>query len=217
MGLFDFLDPIRDAFETWLISTGATLPPNSTLFMVLMSIVVSGFSGIINRLVLDLDQLAKDSEEMQKHTKMKTKAKETADRKLWRQVQKNDDRFSQLQKKTMMKRMMPSLLTIGPFYFVFNTLRHAFQDEQNLKFNQYVLDGTCIDSSCGVSAVLPFHVPDSFPLIGSWFSPYAMDNTLSVAGFGFFYFLSAITTSMVIQKLFGINLSGMQNPGMTGR
>ncbi len=210
MGLFDFLDPIKIAFENWLISIGVTVPPNSTLFMVLMSIVVSGFSGIINRVILDLDQLAKDNDEMQKHTKMKNKAKETADRKLWRQVQKGEDRFASLQKSTMMKRMLPSLLTIGPFYFVFNTLRHAFQSQPNLDLNQYSVDGICVDSSCGVSAVLPFHVPASFPLIGSWFSPFAMDNSLSVAGFGFFYFLSAITTSMVIQKLFGFNLSGMQ-------
>ena len=214
MGLFDFLDPIKIAFENWLISIGVTVPPNSTLFMVLMSIVVSGFSGIINRVILDLDQLAKDNDEMQKHTKMKNKAKETADRKLWRQVQKGEDRFASLQKSTMMKRMLPSLLTIGPFYFVFNTLRAAFQHDGNTSLNGNM--DVCVNS-CGVSAVLPFYVPDSFPLIGGWFSDYAVDISLSVAGFGFFYFLSAITTSMLIQKLFGINLSGMQNPGMTGR
>jgi uncharacterized membrane protein (DUF106 family) len=213
MGLFDFLDPIKLAFETWLVNTGVTVPPNSTLFMVLMSIFVSGFSGIINRLILDLDKLASDSGEMQKHTKMKTKAKETADRKLWRTVQKNEDRFSQLQKSTMMKRMLPSLLTIGPFYFVFTTLRAAFQHDPNTALNGNM--DVCVNS-CGVSAVLPFD-GTSLPLIGSWFSEYALDPTISVAGFGFFYFLSAITTSMVIQKLFGINLSGMQNPGMTGR
>ncbi len=212
MGLFDFLIPLKVALENWLVATGLTLPPSSTAFFIIVSIIITGVSGIINRLLLDMDKIAKETEEMQEHQKKKTKAMETADKKLWAQVQKNEDRFMQLQKSTMMTRMLPSLITFGPIIFVFQVLRAAFQHPANIALN----GNTACTNSCGVTAILPFHVDSWVPLIGKWFSPYAADATLSVAGFGFWYFLAAIVTSTLIQKLFGINLSGMQNPGMGG-
>ena len=104
---------------------------------------------------------------------------------------------------------------MAPIFFVFSTLRATFQFAPNTSLNQFYIDGVC-ENSCGVTAVLPFQVPEWFPLIGSWFSPFSADPNLSVAGFGFWYFLSAIVTSTLVQKLFGINISGMKNPGMGG-
>ena len=215
IGWFDFLDPIKIALELFLASTGMTVPPYSTLFLVFISFIVSSLSGIVNRLLLDMEKMEKQNAEQQEHTKLKKKAKETADKRLWRKVQKNDERMTQLQRSTMMKRMLPSFITMLPIFFVFSIMRATFQYPANTALNQFFVDGVC-ENSCGVTAVLPFSVPEWFPLIGSWFSPFALDNTLSVAGFGFWYFLSAIITSTLTQKLFGFNISGMKNPGMGG-
>ena len=139
---------------------------------------------------------------------------ETQDAKLWIKVKRNEEQFLELQRSMMTTRMVPSFITIGPFIFLFQTLRTAFQREENklLNGNWSAIDSVnkC-DRSCGVVTVLPFKI-DSVNIIGAWFSPYAEDASLSVAGFGFWYFLSAIVLSTIIQRVFGINLTGMRNP-----
>lgn len=206
MGLFDFLDPIQDKITKWLIETGYTIPPSSTVLLLFVSLIVSTVSGLVNRALIDMEKLGKKTEEMQEHQKKKKKAMETADKKLWAVVKRNEERFLTLQRETMTARMLPSFITIGPFIFIFQTLRGAFQEIENESLN-----GDC-RGSCGVVAILPFKMT-SFPYLGEkWFSPYIHDGGISVAGFGFWYFLSAVVISTLIQRLFGINLTGMQNP-----
>ena len=94
MGIFDFLQPARDAISNFLINSGVTTPPNSTILLLLAALITSSFSGMVNRTLIDME------------------------------------------------------------------------------FNA----------------------------------------ALSVAGFGFWYFLSAIVLSTLLQRLLGINLTGMQNP-----
>lgn len=208
-----FLDDIKQSIQDFLHDQELTLAPKSTLFLMTVSILVSSLSGGVTRLIVDTEQLAKHNEEVQLHNKKKKKAKETADKKLWTAVSKKDKYITDLQRKMMTKRMIPSFVTFLPIIFVFSTLRLSFQSSENVLLNA----NTACTNSCGVVAVLPFNIPEWFPLIGSWFSKYAGDALLSVAGFGFWYFLTAITSSTLIQKVFGINLTGMQNPGMGGR
>ena len=221
MGLFDFLTPVQDALEQWLIHLGVTVPPWSGVLLIFISLILSSVTGLLNRALLDLEELQKKTDEMQEHQKLKNKAMETADKKLWIKVKRNEERFLELQKDTMMKRMVPSIITMGPFIFMFNTLRAAFQQAGNLAMNYYCTNGdkACIPDTTktreGGLVVLPFKA-DKLWLIGSWFSPYAKDQSVSIAGFGFWYFMSAIVVSTLIQKLFGINLTGMQNPGQPG-
>ncbi|MHA2090890.1 MAG: EMC3/TMCO1 family protein [Candidatus Kariarchaeaceae archaeon] len=213
MGIFDFLKPFQDAISDFLISTGLTVPAASTLLLLAVSLIVSTISGFVNRTLLDMEKISKQMEEMQEHQRKKKKAMETADKKLWHSVKRNETRFTELQKSTMTSRMLPSLLTIGPFIFIFQTLRGTFQKDDNLILNgrAKIWGGGC-SNSCGVVAVLPFKISREVPLIGNWFSHYQPDSSLSVAGFGFWYFLSAIVISTLIQRLFGINITGMQNP-----
>lgn len=209
MGFFDFLDPIRETIENFLIESGTTVPPHSTILLLIVALIVSSISGAVNRTLIDMDKLSDQVKEMQEHSKKKKKAMETADKKLWISVKRNEDRFLELQRSTMTTRMLPSLVTFGPLIFVFTTLRTTFQELPNL-----VLNGTnsSPNGSHGVVAVLPFKVSRNIPLIGKWFSVYANNSSLSVAGFGFWYFLSAVVLSTLLQRLLGINLTGMQNP-----
>ena len=207
------LDDIKGSIQDYLVDHQLTLYPKSTIFLMVVSIAVSGLSGLVTRLLVDMDELSKHNDEIQAHNKRKKKAKETADKKLWTSVSKKEKYITDLQRKMMTKRMIPSFVTFLPVIFVFSTLRLSFQSVGNISLNA----NTACTNSCGVVAVLPFNVPSWFPLIGKWFSTYVGDALLDVAGFGFWYFMTAITTSTLIQKIFGINLTGMQNPGMGGR
>jgi len=219
MGIFDFLNPIQNAISAWIVDIGVTGPPWSAVFLLFVSLILSSITGVLNRTLLDMDELAEKTEEMKKHQDLKKKAMETADKKLWIKVKRNEDRFLQLQKDTMMKRMLPSFITMGPFIFFFTTLRTAFQRAENFALNWNCVNDVYVCDSTGVQhgalVVLPFKM-HNLPLIGSWFSPYAKDPSVSVAGFGFWYFLSAIVVSTLIQRLFGINITGMQTPGQGG-
>lgn len=212
MGLFDFLEPLEEIIRDVLIKSGMSVPPGSVLVLVFVSVLISAFSGFVNRTVLDMEKLTRDTQEMMEHSRNKKMAMETEDKKLWIRVKRNEERFLELQKNTTMTRMLPSLITIGPFIFLFQTLRGAFQKNDNLILNSNSkLNGGNCSSSCGVTAVLPFKIHD-ISWIGNWFSPYAYDTGLSVAGFGFWYFLSAVVISTIMQRILGINITGMKNP-----
>jgi uncharacterized membrane protein (DUF106 family) len=144
---------------------------------------------------------------LREHQMKKKLAMSTQDAKLWIRVKRDDKRITELQQKSTMRSMLPMLLTYAPFIYVFTTLRHVFQSDANIALNGY---GSLCDNSCGGVAVLPFNAVD-LPLIGSWFSPYAADVSLAIAGFGFWYFLTAIITSNFFLKVLGINLRGMQS------
>lgn len=201
------LDPLTVAIETFLISTGVTLPPNSTVFFIFVSIFISLLSNVLYRLVLDLDQVNRDNIMLRAHQVKKKLAMSTQDAKLWIRVKRDDKRITELQQKSSMRSMLPMLLTYAPFIYVFTTLRHTFQANDNLVLNGY---GSACENSCGGVAVLPFNAID-LPLIGGWFSPYALDPSISIAGFGFWYFLTAVVTSNFFLKVLGINLRGMQS------
>ncbi len=203
------LDPLTIAIEEFLISTGATLPPYSTIFFIFVSIFISLLSNVLYRLVLDLDQVNRDNAMLREHQTKKKLAMSTQDPKLWIRVKRDDKRITELQQKSTMRGMLPMLLTYGPFIFIFTTLRETFQHSLNLALNG---NAACVENStsCGGVAVLPFNAIDA-PLIGSWFSPYFHDPTISIAGFGFWYFLTAIVTSNFFLKVLGVNLRGMQS------
>ena len=106
-----------------------------------------------------------------------------------------------MQQKSMMTRMLPMLVTYGPIIYIFTTLRVTFQHPTNVGLN----GNLACENSCGGVVVLPFDWSGF-----SWFSPYANDLNLSIAGYGFWYFISAIVTSSVFLRILGINLS--RNP-----
>ncbi|MHA2169221.1 MAG: EMC3/TMCO1 family protein [Candidatus Kariarchaeaceae archaeon] len=207
MGLFSFLDPLSDLISDSLVESGLSELPGSAVVLLFVSLLISSFSGFVTRTLLDMETLIEQQNEISEHQRNKKMAMETQDKKLWIKVKRSEERFLELQRSMMTTRMLPSLITIGPFIFLFQTLRKAFQRDENIVLNG---NDNC-SSSCGVVTVIPFKF-DSVPLIGNWFSPYAQDASISVAGFGFWYFLSAVVLSTILQRVFGINLTGMRNP-----
>ncbi|MCY3411551.1 MAG: DUF106 domain-containing protein [Candidatus Heimdallarchaeota archaeon] len=197
------LDDLRLLIEEWLWSTGTTLPPFSGIFFIFVTIFMSLFSNMLNRLLLDTKAMARQSEIMAKHNKDKKLAMETRDKKLWLKTKRQEPMIQELQMKSTMSTLLPMLITYGPIIFIFTTLRDTFQAPENLAMN-----ATCQDpaASCGGVVLLPFKMPDSW----TWFSTYTGNPNLSIAGYGFWYFLTAIVTSTFSSKVLGINLS--RNP-----
>ncbi len=201
-----FLDELRIIIEKLIISTGMTVPPNSSIFFIFVSIGLSLFSGFLYWLILDTDELNRINKSLKEHSIMENRAIKERDPKLWIRVKRNDERMMELQQKSSMMSMLPMLITYAPIIYVFTTLREVFQQPANIALNG---NADCVlnSTSCGGVVVLPFHMDSWVPLIGKWFSPWAGDPTLSIAGFGVWYFLSAIVVSSFFTRVLGINLS----------
>lgn len=197
-----FLDTLTQSIEEWLWSTGITYPPYAGIFFIFVTIFISLLSNLLNHLLIDMETMSRENEVIAKHSKDKKEAMKNGDKKLWIKVKRQEPMIQEIQQKSMMKRLLPMLVTYGPIIYIFTTLRATFQAPINLAMNG---DLDSCESSCGGVVVLPFDW-SSF----AWFSSYSVDPNLSIAGYGFWYFLSAIVTSSVFLKIFGINLS--RNP-----
>lgn len=191
-------------FINWMHSTNYDKPPIATFVLLFISLATSLFSAGVTRLLVDLDELNMYQEKINKHNKMKSKAKNTADKKLWAKVQARESLIQDFQKKMVFKRMLPQLFITLPFFIIFPALRGALGDPRlNLTPDRG-----------GILAVLPFFIPNWVPIFGKWVSLFAENTHLTALGFGFWYFVSAIMSSVIIQRIFGINIQGtkQQNP-----
>ena len=201
-------DRSADWYNAWFVNlvkgSAITHPPIAAFFLVIISIFTSLLSAFVTRKLVDMEELNKFQKQINRHNKLKNKARDTADKLLWAKVQSKDKRITELQQKIMMKRMLPQLFLSLPFIAIFTTLRGSIGD-------RYL---NLTPDRGGVVAVFPFQIPSWFPLFGGWVSRYISLTELSAVGFGFMYFLSAIVSSTLIQKIFGINLQGArpENP-----
>ncbi|RMG37595.1 MAG: DUF106 domain-containing protein [Methanobacteriota archaeon] len=175
-------------------------PPGSAIILVFVSMASSLVSAFLTRKLLDMEEMNRIRKQIQDHQKLKKRAMETADKKLWQKVQAKDNHINTLQQKMMLKQMLPQLVLFLPLIAIFTTLRLVMGD--------FSLNLT--PDRGAIVAVLPFRIFPQTPLIGKWFSQYVEDPNLSAAGFGFWYFLSAIMSSAIIQRVLGINIQGNQ-------
>ena len=187
-------------YNAWFIDWFRTLalgyPPYAVLILAFVSTGVSLSTIGAAHLILDVKQLRKDQKRVTHHNKLKRKAQETADRKLWLKIQSNDPRIKELSRKIQFKLLVPRLLTALPFLLIFTTFRGAFGSRV---YNLAPDRGEIL-------AVFPFTVPSWIPLIGGWFSQLHISPEFTVAGFGTAYLLAALTSSVFIQRFLGINI-----------
>ncbi len=176
-------------------------PPYSIIFLVFVSITVSTLSALVTKKTVDLDAANKNFKEIQEFNRQKKIAMETADRKLWIQVQRKKEYIQSLQLETMLKRMRPMLFTMIPFILIFSTLRSIMGGD-----------------TAGELAILPFKINTNIPLIGRIPIDVRGDNgsdslpghqdwtsSNSAAGFSFIYFLSAISIGSLVQRFLGVS------------
>ncbi len=175
-------------------------PPGSTIILVFVSMASSLLSAFLTRKLLDMEEMTRIRKQIQDHQKLKKRAMETADKKLWQKVQAKDNHINMLQQKMMLKQMLPQLVLFLPLIAIFTTLRLVMGD--------FSLNLT--PDRGAIVAVMPFRIFPQTPLIGKWFGQFVDDPNLSAAGFGFWYFLSAIMSSAIIQRVLGVNIQGNQ-------
>ena len=114
-----------------------------------MSITISTLSALVTKKTVDLDAANKSFAEIKEHNRQKKIAMETADRKLWIQVQRKQEYIQGLQLETMFKRMRPMLFTMIPFILIFTILRSIMGGDTAREL-----------------AILPFKINTNIPIIG---------------------------------------------------
>ncbi|RMG26956.1 MAG: DUF106 domain-containing protein [Methanobacteriota archaeon] len=170
-------------------------PPLSSIFLIFVSIFISFFSAGVTRLLINTKELNRLQTLLKEFNERKSKAIREKDPKLWISVKYHEADMTEVQQSMMMKQIIPQIIISVTFIVFFGILRRSMGDPSlNLTPDRG-----------GIVAILPFRIPSSIPLIGGWFSQYANDPNLSAAGFGFWYFLSAIFTSFLLTRIFGIN------------
>ena len=197
MAWTDFLRPVIEALATFLHKYRLDTPPNATLVLMVVSVLITFLSIGVTYIFVDMDKLQKRMKEINDFNKIRKKAMDTADKKLWIEYKRREKDIQKLQMSMMWERTIPMFVLMIPFILLFNILRAVL--------------GT--PSSYGqILAIWPFDFPDWLWPFGGWFHPYYKMPEVDAIFFGFWYFMVAIITSMILQRILGIPLPGMSVP-----
>ena len=192
MGLpMAFWDNWFRGITDWITKHGWNQRPTSAWFIAIVSVFISLLSVIVTRLLVDVEALNEDMKKVNEWNQRRKRAMETADKKLWLKVKRDEEQIRQLQSRMMMKRMKPTLVTFIPFLLIFSIIRSAFSGHYY--------------------AWLPFNM-GGFPWIGGahWFGQPTGDEPLgySKVPFSLWYFITAFAFGSLLSRLFGANPSG---------
>ncbi len=199
-----FWDPWFSGIAEWITNNNWNQLPNSALFIALTSIMLASISTMATRLILDTDALKESMQKVNDWNQKRKTAMQTADKKLWLSVKRDEERVKKLQSSMMFKRMKPMLFTTIPFLLLFAILRTAFPSTGDNGHN---------------FAWLPFNI-GGFPWIGTpWFqtSPANDPNYygynpayegFSKAPFTLWYFMVSFAFGSLLSRIFGATPSG---------
>ncbi len=188
-----FWDVWLSTLAEWITHNGWNQRFTSVIFLTFVSVGISLISTVITKLLVDVKTLNEHMALIQEWNKRRGKAMQTADKKLWLSVKRDEARIKRMQTDMMMKRMKPMFITIIPFMLIFLVLRTAFTGHYY--------------------AWLPFSIGD-FPWIGgaSWSAPtdpaHGEPEGYSKLPFIFWYILCSFAFGSIISKVFGVTGSG---------
>ena len=195
-----FWDNWFNGLTNWMIEKGLNQRPTSAWVIAVTSVLLAIISTTITRLVSDVDALKDSMQKVNEWNQRRKKAMQTADKKLWLSVKRDEERIKKMQSSMMFKRMKPMLFTTIPFLLIFAILRGAFPSgpvtEANPVTHYY--------------AWLPFNIGD-FPWIGNnpWFGQESYNGHIfSKVPFSTWYFITAFAFGSIISRIFGVTPSG---------
>lgn len=194
-----FWDSWFQGITEWMTTNELNQRPTSAWVIALTAILIAFLSTFITRLVTDVDALKESMQKVNEWNKRKKQAMQTADKKLWLSVKRDEERIKKMQSSMMFKRMKPMLFTTIPFLLIFAILRNAFPTQQSV-----------ISDVGHYFAWLPFNLGD-FPWIGqsSWLGQETYNgHVFSKASFTIWYFISAFAFGSIISRIFGVTPSG---------
>ncbi|MHA2358083.1 MAG: EMC3/TMCO1 family protein [Candidatus Heimdallarchaeaceae archaeon] len=198
-----FWDSWFQAIADWITGNGWNDFPYSAVSIALISIIIAIISTTITRLATNVDDLKESMQKVNDWNQRRKKAMQTADKKLWLSVKRDEERIKKMQSSMMFKRMKPMLFTTIPFLVIFAILRVAFPSNN--------CDVAGIE--CHNYAWLPFNIGE-FPWIGGsgWTQqtewPAGSGKFYSKVSFTLWYFISAFAFGSLISRVFGVTPSG---------
>ncbi|MHA1344834.1 MAG: EMC3/TMCO1 family protein [Candidatus Heimdallarchaeaceae archaeon] len=189
-----FWDSWFQGIAEWIASNNWNQRPYSALMIAVTAIILASVSTLSTRLILDTDALKESMQKVNDWNQKRKTAMQTADKKLWLSVKRDEERVKKLQSSMMFKRMKPMLITTIPFLIVFAILRSAFSGHYY--------------------AWLPFNLGEGFPWIGAnwfetsigWENPNF--NGLSKVPFTIWYFIVSFAFGSLLSRIFGATPSG---------
>ncbi|OLS33052.1 MAG: hypothetical protein HeimAB125_02420 [Candidatus Heimdallarchaeota archaeon AB_125] len=195
-----FWDNWFKGLTNWMIEKGLNQRPTSAWVIAVVSVLLAILSTTITRLVSDVDALKDSMQKVNEWNQRRKKAMQTADKKLWLSVKRDEERIKKMQSSMMFKRMKPMLFTTIPFLLIFAILRGAFPSGAVSEVNPVT----------HYYAWLPFNI-GNFPWIGSnpWFGAEEYGNHIfSKVPFSTWYFITAFAFGSIISRIFGVTPSG---------
>ncbi len=109
--------PTLPTLPEWLLPI-----PNSTLFILLLSMSLSFLTALANRLLTNREQLSAWRKEIARWTADSKKARKSGDKKLLAKVKRKERHILKLQSKMTWKTMKVSLIFMIPFILIWQLL-----------------------------------------------------------------------------------------------
>jgi|Deesub1362B_J571_1020462.scaffolds.fasta_scaffold03477_2 uncharacterized membrane protein (DUF106 family) len=102
-------------------------PPNSAIFILILTIALSVTISTINRMILDIEKLRRYEEKIRKWRQMYFKAKRTGDKKLLVKVERQSKYIQRLQSEVASERFKPMFIYLVPFMLLFWILNSVYK------------------------------------------------------------------------------------------
>lgn len=213
--LVDLALAIRYALGPW------AYPPLSALIVMMISVIISLTSNLVNRRFIDYDRLKRSREEISKFNEMKKQAKAETDprtkRKLEIKVKRRERYIMKLQTDVSKQSFIPMLITIVPFMLVFTIMSGIFVVPPGPDAWPFPVAGPVLYSPLNFADFLgPFGNGFGWQI---WQWPWGVANMfIPPGGMGlvyiYWYIICSFTMNMVIQKMLGTSMTSGMGMGM---
>ena len=206
--LVDIAVAIRGALGVW------AYPPLSAVVVLLISVIVSLTSNLVNRRFIDYDRLKRSREEINKYNEMKKRVKQETDpkarRKLELKIKRRERYIMKLQGDVSKQSFVPMLITIVPFILIYTIMNGAFVDP-GIAFPGVAVPSPVIWSPLNFASVLgPFGMGFGWQY-GQWVDTGLFFPGVPFGGMGllyiYWYIICSFTMNMVIQKFLGTSMT----------
>lgn len=174
-----------------------TEPPFSSIFILIISFLVSLASTLVSRKMIDVEKLRRLTRETREYNKLRMQMLKTADNKLKLKYERNADRMRKVQSELTMMNMKPLLIMFLPLILFFA----IFSNFYSFSFDEVT---HTVTGNPGIPAVIPFGLPEQLL--------FAIGKLAKVDGWGrvfvpnyiWWYFGGSIVFGSILRKVSGL-------------
>ena len=176
-----------------------TQPPLSSIIILIIGFIVSLFSTLVSRYMIDIDKLKRLTRETKKYNQLRMQMLKTADSKLKLKYERNADRMRKMQSELTMLNMRPLLITFVPLIIFFAVFSGIFDPKWVSTEAGYVLA-----EGSPIPAIIPFNLPEQVlfligrnTIIDGW-------GSVFVPQYVWWYFGASLVSSSILRKVSGL-------------